>query len=225
MERKKTSKLLSIGVSMLTAMAVLSGAIAVPILCRPFYYAHINPLHLTLKSRLSSDEMKVTYNEIIDYCLGQRDVFSLTYLPWSAEGASHFADVRTLFLLDLWVAAVSIGALVLLLGICLVADIRPHLFRGHTPGFWAAGFLLAGFSILGIFAAMNFDQAFEVFHTVFFPGKENWIFDYRVDPVILILPQTFFRNCAILIFGVIAACCSLLIAVDQRERKRKPADG
>lgn len=40
----KTSKPLSLLLSLLTALAVLSGSIAAPLLCRPFYYAHIDAL-------------------------------------------------------------------------------------------------------------------------------------------------------------------------------------
>ena len=40
----KTSKPLSLLSSLLTALAVLSGSIAAPLLCRPFYYAHIGPM-------------------------------------------------------------------------------------------------------------------------------------------------------------------------------------
>ena len=42
----KTSKPLSLLLSLLTALAVLSGSIAAPLLCRPFYYAHIDALGL-----------------------------------------------------------------------------------------------------------------------------------------------------------------------------------
>ena len=50
----KQSKILSVLLAVLTACLVLSSSVAVPILCRPFYYAHIGPLgpvsytHLTL---------------------------------------------------------------------------------------------------------------------------------------------------------------------------------
>ena len=42
----KTSKPLAIALAALTALALLTGAVAAPILCRPFYYAHIGPLRL-----------------------------------------------------------------------------------------------------------------------------------------------------------------------------------
>lgn len=39
-------KLLGIAQAVLTALVIVSGAIALPILFRPFYYWHIKPLHL-----------------------------------------------------------------------------------------------------------------------------------------------------------------------------------
>lgn len=42
----KTSKLLSVVLSVLIALLVLTGSIAVPLLCRSFYYAHIGPMGL-----------------------------------------------------------------------------------------------------------------------------------------------------------------------------------
>ena len=39
-----------------------------------------------------------------------------------------------------------------------------------------------------------------------------------LDPVILILPQEFFRNCAILILAVLLAVCTALIVRDCRKK-------
>ena len=55
----KTSKSLSVLLSVLTALVVLTGSIAVPLLCRPFYYAHIGPMHL--------ENYGLTEREINDY--------------------------------------------------------------------------------------------------------------------------------------------------------------
>jgi len=72
----------------------------------------------------------------------------------------------------------------------------------------------AVFSVVGILAAIDFDRAFVIFHTLFFPGKDNWIFDWRMDPIILILPQEFFRNCAILIGMLLLVWCVALVVTD-----------
>ena len=57
-------------------------------------------------------------------------------------------------------------------------------------------------------------------HQIFFPGKSNWLFDWRTDPIILALPQEFFRNCAILIgAGLVIFSLSLLIFTGIRDKK------
>ena len=209
----KTSKLLSAAPAVLIALVVLSGSIAVPLLCRSFYYAHIGPMNLTGYG-LTEEEIKTAYNEMMDFCLGRREDFSAGVLPFSQSGADHFADVQKLFLLDLRVLKLSAAALGFLLGWCLVGRMRPHRFLNRGPGFWAAAGLGASFLIVGGLAALDFDRAFVIFHSVFFPGKDNWIFDWQTDPIILFLPQDFFRNCAVLILALLLAWCAALIGAD-----------
>lgn len=102
----KSSKLLCILSALATALLVLSASVAAPILCRPFYYAHIAPLELT-RYGLPAEEIRRAYGEMMDYCLGLRPDFAAGVLPASPEGAAHFADVRALFLLDLGVLVLS----------------------------------------------------------------------------------------------------------------------
>lgn len=217
----KQSKLLTIMLSIVIAALLLSGSIAAPILCRPFYYAHIDALELEKTSGYSRAEIKTAYNEMLDYCLGAKE-FSTGVLKWSESGKDHFTDVRMLFLLDLKVLGICI---VLLAGILIAMHLtawHPRRLWGRGPLFWAGAGLSGVFLIIGILAALDFDRAFEVFHTLFFPGKTNWLFDPRTDEIINILPQTFFMNCAILILAVLVLGCIILIAVDFI-RKRKPA--
>ena len=209
----KTSKLLSVALSLLIALVVLTGSIAVPLLCRSFYYAHISPLGLEAWG-LSREEIETAYDEMMDFCLGRREDFSAGVLAFSQSGADHFADVRELFLLDLRVLKLSVLGLGLLLGWCLVGRVRPCRFRGRGPGLWAAAGLGAAFLTVGGLAALDFDRAFVIFHSIFFPGKVNWIFDWQTDPIILFLPQDFFRNCALLILALLLLWCAVLIAGD-----------
>lgn len=210
----KESKLLSLALAVVLALGVLSGAVAVPILCRTFYYAQIGPLGLEEYTGLNEQVIREAYDDVLDYCTGKTDTFSAGLLPFSESGESHFADVRGLFLLDLRVLAVSLGALVVLLLFARWRRLRPRRFLGRGPGFWGAAGLGGAFLIIGGLAALDFDRAFVVFHTLFFPGKDNWIFDWRTDPVILILPQDFFRNCAILVLLLLLVWCAALIALD-----------
>ena len=215
----KTSKPLSVILSVLIALVVLTGSVAVPLLCRSFYYAHIGPMGLE-DYGLPRGEIERAYNEMMDFCLGKREDFAAGALAFSQSGADHFADVRGLFLLNLRAlkaaAALLLGAFVL----CKVNHVRPHRFLDRGPGFWAAAGLGAAFLTVGGLAALNFDRAFVVLHSIFFPGKDNWMFDWQSDPIILFLPQDFFRNCAILILVLLLVWCVALLAADIWAKKR-----
>lgn len=220
----KTSKPLSVLLAVLTALLVLSGSIAVPLLCRPFYYAHIAPLGLAEYTGLTAEQIRQAFDEVMDFCLGLQENFSAGVLIWSQSGADHFADVRGLFLLDLRVLMLSLAALAAAFVFCRRKKLRPYCFRGRGPGFWAAVGLGAAFLVIGGLAALDFERAFVLFHALFFPGKDNWLFDWREDPVILILPEEFFRNCAVLILALLLLWCGILIAADlwaARKRKEK----
>ena len=213
-------KLLSLFLSVALAFLMLSSSIAVPLLCRPFYYAHIGPMDLT-RHGLTREEIVTAYGEMMDYCLGLTEEFSAGALAFSESGASHFADVRALFLLDLRVLAAAAVLLAAAFLLCRAKGIRPYRFGGRGCGFWAACGLGAGFLAVGGLAALDFDRAFTVFHALFFPGKTNWIFSAKDDPIILYLPQEFFRNCALLILGVLLLWCAALIIADLRGRKSR----
>lgn len=145
----KPSKLLAFFTGVFTALLVLSASIAVPLLCRPFYYAHIEALDLDGYTGLSVEQIREAFDQVMDYCLGLRPDFAAGVLPFSESGASHFADVRVLFLLDLWVAVISLAALVILFIISRRKKLTPAPLLGHGPGFWAAIGLGGLFLIVG----------------------------------------------------------------------------
>lgn len=209
------TKLLTVTVITVVALLIITASIALPILIRPFYYAHVDALgldKLELKyfkdiSPLSKQEIKQAYNEMMDYCLGFRSDFSAGVLPFSEEGASHFHDVKKLFILDLSVLAISAVALVALVIVIKKRSIRLHRFLGRSAPFWSVISIASVASVIGIACAVNFKKTFEIFHKIFFPGKTNWKFKPAKDPIIELLPNQFFANCALLIFGAILACC------------------
>ncbi len=211
----KTSKPLAIALAALTALALLTGAVAVPILCRPFYYAHIGPLRLAERTGYTEGEIKTAFDEMLDYCLGGEE-FSTGALRWSESGKSHFTDVRGLFLLDLRVFAAALAALACLGLLARRGGVGPAPLLGRGPGFWAGAGLGGVFLLVGALAALDFDRAFVVFHALFFPGKDNWLFDPAADQIINILPQAYFRNCALLILALLVLGCALLIGLDFR---------
>lgn len=212
------SKTAAVIMSLAVALALLTGSIAVPILVRPFYYAQIQPLGLEAASGLSRAEIIEAYDEVLDYCIGLSDEFSAGALPFSASGSAHFADCRTLFILDLRLFAAS-AALIVLLELLF----RPPRLGRHGAPFWGAAGMGALLVLTGAAAAADFDRAFTVFHTLFFPGRDNWLFDPAADPVILIMPEAFFRSCAILILAVLLVSAAAIIACDIKKAMQNDA--
>ncbi|MCI9469301.1 MAG: TIGR01906 family membrane protein [Oscillospiraceae bacterium] len=190
-------------------LLVLSVSIAAPLLCRPFYYAHIDALGLPESSGFTVQEIKDAFDGVMDFCLWDKP-FQTGVLRWSDEGMRHFADCAVLFRLDLAVAVGSLAAL----AVCWFLTkkgLHPAPIWGRSPSFWAGCILAAGFVVIAGLAALDFDRAYIIFHTLFFPGKDNWLFNPARDQTILILPQVFFRNCAILIVGILFFLCGVLI--------------
>ena len=198
-------------------LLVLSASIALPILCRPFYYLHIALLHLPDALPWSAEEMRAAYDEMLNFCLFGTP-FGTGALRWSQSGMSHFADCARLFRLDFLVLGGS-AAVLLFCALLRRRGLRPARPLGHGDGFWAGILLSAAVLIAAILAALDFDRAFVLFHHLFFPGKDNWLFDPSVDQIILILPEVFFRNCAILATACLFAACAGLILWDLRRSR------
>lgn len=195
------------------------------LLVRGFYTVQIGPLGICEASGLTRRQAAEAYGDVMDYCMGRRPDFAAGVLPFSAEGADHFADVRGLFLLVVWVFVAAAGLLLAGTVVCRLRRQRLPRLGGRTPGFWAACGLGGLFLLIALLAALDFDRAFTVFHSIFFPGKDNWLFDPVTDPVILILPEAFFRNCAIAIVTVLLTVCIMLVVTGGKRPSRRSAPG
>jgi integral membrane protein (TIGR01906 family) len=212
-ESKWYTALMTVGIFLL----ILSGSIAVPLLCRPFYYAHIQALHLPELTGYTTTQIKEAFDQMMDFCLYDAP-FATGDLKWSLSGMEHFADCAVLFRLDLKVLCASVVVLIVC-ALLYKAGFRAVNVKGHGPFFWAGSVLAAAFVVIAGLAATDFDRAFVTFHHMFFPGKSNWIFDPNVDEIINILPEVFFRNCAILIVVVMFVLCAAAIVYDIRKNK------
>lgn len=220
----KYSKLLTIVLSAVTALFILSVSIAVPIIVRPFYYSQIDNFRLEENTGLTREEIITAYNEMLDFCVGNTKEFSTGVLEWSESGKSHFEDVSKLFLLDFHIV-IATGLVIISWFVAKIfINIRPYRFWGRGPAMWASVTLIVTIVIVGGLVFVDFDNAFIVFHKIFFPGKDNWIFDYDTDQIIKILPQDFFMNCAILILVIMVLICVVGVVIDNRvlcKSKRK----
>lgn len=189
---------------------ILTVSIGLPIYLRPFYYAHIGAMELPSSSGFTEEEIRDAYDEVLDYLTLPGKPFGTGVMACSEEGAAHFADCKVLFDLNAWVLAASSISLAALF--FLRKKLGPYRLGRRSAAFYAGISAAVLPTVVGGLAALNFDRAFVVFHRIFFPGKDNWVFDYYTDEIIRVLPQEFFMHCAILIAaGVLLQAVIILI--------------
>ncbi len=196
----------------------LSFSIAVPLVCRPFYYVQIEALDMPEQTGYTAEEIRDAFDEMMDFCM-QGKPFGTGVMKWSESGRDHFADCAVLFRLDIHVLEISI----LVLAVCFIlsrTSFHAVRFKRFGPSFWAGSILATGFVAVSLFAASDFDRAFVIFHHLFFPGKENWIFDPAQDEIIKVLPEVFFENCAILIVAILFVICAGMIIAGRRKKAK-----
>lgn len=193
-------------------LLTITFSISLPIYIRPIYYAHIEPLNLEESTGKSKAQIIEAYDEVLDYLTLPGKEFGTGEFKHSQNGKSHFEDCKILFDINIITLVVS------LLGIIVLCLFKQKKFYNFSRPFglhflFACGALpTALFLIIGAIASIDFDKAFEVFHKIFFYGKENWIFDYREDEIIKALPQEFFLNCAVIIaVSVILLSLALIV--------------
>ena len=213
-------RLLSVLCMICVCLFLLTVSIGLPIYIRPFYYAHIEAFDLARVSGYSEAEIREAYDEVLDYLTLPGREFGTGELPHSLEGKAHFEDCKVLFDLNgvlLLVSAAITLSLWLLNKRRLIDLQRPW---GFAPSAVASTAGLALFVVLGALVAIDFNAAFTDFHTLFFPGKSNWLFDPATDEIILALPETFFMNCAMLIGASVIGISALLVLRGIKQHKR-----
>lgn len=218
----KSSRILSALFALCLILFILTAAIALPIYIRPFYYLHIEAMGLPEYAGVSAAQIREGYDAILDYLTLPDRPFSAGVFPFSAEGEAHFADCKVLFDLNRNVLLGSGAGLAVLALLRLMKKTGPYRLGKRSAAFWASILALVLPLVVGALAALDFGRAFVIFHSLFFPGKTNWLFDWRTDPIILVLPQDFFMHCAMLIGGgLVVFSAGILVFEILRGKKAK----
>ena len=209
-------RVLSVLCAVCVFFLLLTVSIGLPIYIRPFYYAHIGAYELEQVSGYSEAQIRQAYDEVLDYLTLPGKPFGTGEMPCSHEAEHHFADCRVLFELNAFILVGS--GLILALLFALRKKWGPYRLGNHSAAWWAAVLSVTAPMIIGAPAALDFDRAFVVFHSIFFPGKTNWLFDWHADQIIRVLPQAFFRNCAILIGGGLVTMAGGILIWEKRKK-------
>lgn len=180
------------------------------------YLRDLDALKIPQSAGISREQALENYRAVMRYLSPFSDTaFSLPSLKWSQEGEAHFADCKKIFDGVYFAGAAAAAALALLAR-------RKRLRNSRIKAISGAAVLAIPLLVLAA-VAIDFDQAFVLFHQLFFPGATNWIFDANLDPIILILPEEFFLHCALVIAGfwVLASIIWFAGAAKSRAREIK----
>lgn len=195
-------------------VALLTLAITLTINARWLYQFDIMHLNLLDYTTLSDKELLHNFDQLMQY-LNTPWIHNLKLddLPVSASGALHFYEVKRLFLLNYGLLIVTVVPSVfyvrrLIKQKRLWTLIQPFKLAMVVP------------IVIAFLMAVNFDQFFITFHGLFF-NNDAWIFNPATDPIINVLPETFFLHCFILFFILLEIFYFLPIYFGKRALKKE----
>ncbi len=198
-------------------IALVAIGLALAINFRPLYYLNISWLKLPESSGLNAVVIKENYNALIDYCSPfYRGDLVFPSIRASASGLSHFAEVKHIFNVIYIAGAVS-------LVFCIVSFIIKHKNKEYKYLLVSGIIALVIPVLLVIFSLINFNKLFLLFHMLVF-SDDNWIFDPATDPIIDLLPETYFMECALIIAGTVIIGAAVVIIryfISKKNRKTK----
>lgn len=202
---------------------ILSFAVTFTLNFRPLYYMDIELLGIEERSGIPKEEIRENYDALIDYnsMFNDKELVFPT-LAMSETGKIHFEEVKEIF----------VGFQVTVLATAVMAFAA--IFQQHKRGRgqkkkrylkYAGVLTILIPAVLGGAMALNWDKAFVIFHKIAF-DNDYWIFDATTDPVITILPDTFFFHCAAMILGIVvagSALCFVLYGITVRKMRSAEA--
>ena len=162
-----------------------------------FYPLEIEWLNLTDRFFLKSETIQYNFHILMNYLTNPfSQVLEMPDFRSSAAGLHHFAVVKNLFHLVQLVAVATLP--------CFYFFVKKIVKKGFLPLYRKSILTLVLLPlIIGLVGVLiGFEQFFTLFHQILFVGDDTWLFDPAKDPVILILPETFFLHAFLLFFGL-----------------------
>lgn len=194
-------------------LAIVSGVIFLTINSVWLYWLNVRLGHLGKLVGLSNSRVMSNYLQLMRYLqLPWITQLNMADFPTSPNGLQHFIDVKHLFLLNNGVFIVTLYPAYrfvhqLQIQRRLWQVIRPFQIAAVVP-------VLASLLML-----VNFNQFFITFHKILFRNSD-WLFDPAFDPVINVLPESFFSQCFVLAFGLFELIMLVGVLVGRRSFKQ-----
>ena len=162
-----------------------------------FYPLEIQWLNLTDRVYLKPESIRYNFHILMNYLTNPfYQVLQMPDFRSSEAGLHHFAVVKNLFHLVQFLALLTLPI--------FYYFVKRVIKKGFLSLFSKALLALVSLPLLiGLGGVLiGFDQFFTLFHQILFVGDDTWLFDPSKDPVILILPETFFLHAFLLFFAL-----------------------
>lgn len=183
-------------VSVIFVLTIISVAILFTILCKPLFSWQLMAIDTQHFLGLTHEQVLHNYDELLHYLLNPFvETLKMTHIPTSTSGAFHFYEVKNLFLLN---NIILVGGVVASLW-----GFRYIVQQKRWYVFAQIGKFLSVLPIgMVLILLVGFNYWFVLFHQLAF-GNNDWIFNPQTDPIIYVLPETFFLSCAVLILIIV----------------------
>lgn len=181
---------------------------------KPLYFMDMKLLDIPGMSGFSEELIRTNYDILIDYNnFWGPDKLVFDGLAMSETGRIHFEEVKVIF--EGFEYLFIVTAVILAIGAFFKVKAKDF-------GFLKLGGILTIVipSVIAALIGLNWDWVFVKFHEIAF-NNDYWIFSYETDPVILMLPDTFFMHCALMIVIVTILLSVVSIAAYGIIRRRK----
>lgn len=173
----------------------LSSAITLTLRCQPLFAWQLQFIDTQSLVGLSREQVLYNYAQLLDYLLFPWvNHLVMSDIPTSTQGAFHFMEVKQLFLVNNGVLIVSaISTLV------IFKEVRRYKLGYDYLGLLRIA-IWAPIALVLIFS-LGFNFWFVQFHHLFF-NNDAWLFDPSTDPIISVLPETFFLLCFVMVVAI-----------------------
>lgn len=178
---------------------------------------------VSLATGLDSEELREIALEIIDYYNSDEELIDVDV--YTEREILHMKDVKSLVRLDYTLQLISLIYIILFVVVGFVLK-RGQFWRQLVGGMmWGGWFTISLIVSIGIWALIDFDSLFYLFHIISF-NNDLWRLS-SADYMLPMFPESFFNDAALFIAGavileaIIVMVAAYIILVIRRRIERK----
>lgn len=170
------------------------------------YVAGFEKYHISDRTGISNDQLRQVARQMVDYFGGRSQTPQLTvnrnggqYPLYNEKELVHMKDVRDIVQLFTVIMAVSFVLFIILAILVYVKKGLSEVLKGIQIGAVVTAVITG---VLVVWSLIDFNSMFLLFHYISF-SNNLWILDPSKDYLIMMFPEGFFNDAAVLMVSTI----------------------